>query len=400
VTASARPIHYVLLVIGGVACLINGSSTATIASFETLFVSEMGLSHAQVGAIVGAVFVGNLVGSLLLARFAHGLGLKTLGLLALGLMVAGNVLSGNKALPMLVVGRALMGASVSGVVVFLSTLVVHHFASRQAALISVSHGLMAASSCLAVAFSRRLADDVFGDWPQVYWLIAAIAAVPLLALLVTPCREPVGGEPFEARGIANVVRHPALWPVALVLMAYIVAEAATATYFASFAEKHRGLEPETAVTLTAVFWVGVVLGRLSMVALVHVVREKTLIVAGATVGGVVLIVATLLHARPAMACCLFAGGFLIGPTAPVSIALVVDRIGRFKPAVLAITNLLLCVGGLIGPPLIGLVADGVSLRTAIITGSLAMPMAVLPMMWRLSGTTSGESKVRGAAGEA
>jgi fucose permease len=269
-------------------------------------------------------------------------------LITFGLIVVANMVSGVKSVPLLVLGRVLMGIGVSGTGVFALTIVVHHFAKRQAGWISVIHGLMAASGGLGLAFARPLAER-FGDWTYVYWLIAALAAVPTVALLLTPCREPVGGEPFELRGVVQAARHPALWPIALVLISYIIAEGATATYFAALMEHRRGLDPVVSVRLTAVFWIGVVLGRVSILALSHVMREKTLILVGAVVGGATLVIAAFAWPMAAAGVCLFVGGFLIGPVAPVAVSLAVARIGRFKPAVLAMTNLMMCVGGLIGP---------------------------------------------------
>ena len=372
--------------------LASGVTLTAPGALETWLVADLRLSHGLAGLTQSAFFGGNLVGSLLVSWLLYRLRTRAVGLAALALLIAGNVLTASSGYLGLVAGRLLTGLGVSAAVVICSSLLVRAADERrQAALLSGLHASIAAGAVLALAGARPL-GRLLATWRAPFGVCALLGLVPLALLAALPLPAtvaPDGGDdaqPPRLRAVVRTFGRPAVLVTLLLMAGYVLAEQGTTTFFAAYVEA-AGLPPRTSALLAGLFWLGLGAGRLlAALALRRVSPARQLI--GLTLIGLALLSGSA--AVPAssawlLLCGVVIAGALLGPVIPLGFAVAVRQVDGLEGSVLGVGNAAACVGGTVGPWLVGAVADASSLQAGLLTGyaiclACAAPFSLLA--WR------------------
>lgn len=371
----------VLALVSGFVC---GLTLTAPGSLETWLVDDLSLSHGLVGLTQSAFFAGNLAGSLAAGWLLRGR-LRAVGVLSMALVCGGNALCGAGALHALLAGRLLAGLGVSTSVIFCSAVLVHAYGdARQGALLNALHASIAGGAAVALGGARRL-GLALGSWRAPLLGAGVLGLAPLALAAGTALPAPNDDASQGPRTLARALRRPALLVTLLLMVGYMVSEQGATTFFAAYLE-HEGLAAGSATLVAGSLWVGLGAGRLLSAALSARISEDAQLLV-CSVGGAVLLAAAILG--------LFGGaltlggtlaaGLLLGPVIPLCFSRAVRQVEGQQGPVLGLSNAAGCLGGAAGPLLVGLVADALSLRLALLVGCGALLICVAPFaLWRNS----------------
>ena len=369
----------VLIILCGLLC---GLTLTVVGALETRLVRELSLTHASAGLSQSAFFAGSLLGSVLSGWLLYAIRERAFGTGSLGLLLAGNLLSGTPWYPSLVAGRLLAGLGVSGTVVFISDLLVRRFASRQAALFNVLHCAIAAGAAASM-MGARPAADALGSWTGPMWGLAAATLAPLLLLAVFhgPTRQDTPRPPGPLAVLA-MIRASRVAGIFLLMAGYMIAEQATSTFFAAYMEQGRGLAASSSVRLAALFWLGLGTGRLVASLVAARFSERGQLLLWTPAGLVMLLASLVMSGQVGAQICMLLSGVLLGPVIPLAFSHAVRQVEEHKGSVVAAGNAVAGIGGVLGPGVVGLLADSFGLRAGLVVGYLLGAAGLLPLVCR------------------
>lgn len=221
-----------------VALGVAGLSTAEMlpASLLTPMASDLHISEGLAGQTVTATAVVGLVTSLVIAAAARNLNRRALLLLLAGLQVVSNLLVAlAPTLPLLLLGRLLLGVAVGGFWSFSASVAMRLVPeARVPRAFSIIFGGAAIASVAAAPMATTL-DAIIG-WRNVFLVVAALALVAFVWQVVTLPSMPARGR----TQLATIVRLLQRRPIQLGTLGVVLSFAGTAacsTYLRPFLEQ-------------------------------------------------------------------------------------------------------------------------------------------------------------------
>ncbi|MCS7220871.1 MAG: MFS transporter [Anaerolineae bacterium] len=219
-----------------------------------------------------------------------------------------------------------------------------------------------------------------GDWRPVFWLTALpTALLLLLALRVTFPPLPVGSGALEKPVVplATLLRDRSILLGALALFLYVGAEIGASNWIVLYLQRELGFATLVATSGLSILWIGIMVGRYlnSLLAKRHSSRELVL---WAGIGGLATCLA-LLTARTPAAAYTWLGmiGLCMSGVYPNIMAELNGRDPARAGAVTGFLTVAAAAGAMIFQPLLGVVAQWLSLPAAIaIPGVLMGLLAV------------------------
>jgi FHS family Na+ dependent glucose MFS transporter 1 len=331
---------------------------------------QVGAGVAAGGILLAALSTGYIVASLLVGRrLDHGAGHRTI--LVAGIVAAAAVLALEVAGSLLALALALavLGACGGVVDVACNTLLVWNEPAGQAAsalnALHLCFGLGAIAAPLVVAASLELTGGLVLLAATIAGIVAIAGALFRTRPAPLPRRTgaPDGGAGGDAGG-----RGPVLVAAAVFLALYVGAEGTFASWVATYGEDlELGVDQGPAL-LTATFWVGFSLGRVTAVVVTRARSVEPLLLGACVAATVVAALLWIGDSRAAATWVLTALlGFLLGPQYATMLAATDHRVGLDGRS----TSLLVGmagVGGLLGPLLTAVILDawGVDLLPAVV----------------------------------
>lgn len=284
--------------------------------------------------------------------------------------------------PALAVALLALGAASGVVDVAINAEGVRAEAASGRPLMSLAH---AAFSATVVAASL-LAGALRAVGATVGTIFAAVATLVILAALaLARLRAAEGRPPSPARGGLRAMLHVPAWLAilgGLTALAYFI-ENAWQSWSAVHLETTLGAAPALAAAGPALFAAAAATGRLLGQAAARRVQDRTLVRSGAAVAAA----GTLLAALAPVTALALAGIALAGLGTSVCAPVLISLAGRHAEAAarasaVSIVTTLAYFGFLVGPAVVGLAADALSLRAAL--GAVAGLALVLAALVRLA----------------
>jgi MFS family permease len=345
----------------GALFFINGFAFATWVSRIPAVQASLGLSPATLGAALAGLGAGSFVAMPLTGWLIARLGSRPV---ASGATIACCVAILLPALgvnaPTLAIALAVLGAAMGAMDVAMNAQGVeleHHLGRPVMATFHAlfSLGGMAGAAAGGVIAARGV--HVIAHFTAVALLIFTLAAVTLPWLLRVP------PAPREAAGRLRV--SPALIGLSVLAAIFMIAEGAMADWTPVYLASELGTGPGTAAAGYAVFSAAMTIGRLAGDRLTLRIGRVRLVRAGAALAAVSLAAALLVARVPAA----LAGFFAVGLGFSAIIPLVFSAAGRLDarsagPGLAAVTTAGY-LGFLAGPPVLGFIADRVTLPFAL-----------------------------------
>jgi len=356
-------------------------------ALETLFVHQMGLDHSLVGLSQTGFFIGNLIGSLLAGELISRLPPRRVGAVFIGTMALGSLVAAWPAFAALLVGRLLAGLGLSTTVVYISTLIVGRDSERQGPWLNAFHACIALGAALALAMARPLADATGGSTLAMA-IPAAVATQIAIYLTIKPFGLPDGSSSRPNPGLGAwlpILRKHLVVALLLVMAGYMVAEQGATLFAAALLEGRGRLSGGVAGLTAALLWVGVGGGRLASALLLPRLPERPQILVCLGVGVASLAMTTTLGGIRVgrAAFYLLVGGVALGPVIPLCFSQVARRAGddASDASAMGLANSVACLGGAIGPLIIGLCADAAGIAFGLAGGYGIALACAGPLLW-------------------
>lgn len=307
-----------------------GSSDSLRGIFSPVFSSHFALSATQLGLIVTVSYIGNLVfllvGGNVIERFE-----KKKALLALtGIwMAALAVFAFTDNYYLLLAGMfCAMGASTL-LNTTLNLVTPLLFASSPAFFVNLLFFTQGIGTSGSQSLLGRYATDI-GFWHKTNLVLLALGAAAVLLLAFSTVPGPRADGPHPAKRQSGVLKNRAALPLVFVFGFYFIAEHGVMNWLVAYATSGLGMEQAKASNYLAVFFGGVMLGRLVLSPLVDRLGIlKSMGVFGSL--SAVLYIAGVVGGAAAMPLWAASGFFLsiLYPTLVMSIRLFF-RMGRWR----------------------------------------------------------------------
>lgn len=324
---------------------------------------DLGLSPGPLGAALSIGFVASLPAMLVAGRVADRIGARRLGVGA-GLLLAAALaaFAGVASYPLLVaVLLAFLAASgVYDVAINAFAIGLEQATERQ--VLPVLHAAFSGGGA-AGALSAGLLVSAGVNFRLLYLAVGLLVAIVVLAWALTPSSA-AHRAPSE-RSAASLYRHPVLLLLAAIAALTFLSEGAMESWSAIYLRSSLGLPALVGAAGVAIFHAAMMTGRLATAVVVRRLgRVPTMRSAGvAVVIGMALALAT--EAPPLILAGFLVVGLALAGVVPVVFSLAGDAApGRSGGASSVITTIGYA-GFLIGPGLIGAVAEVTSLRLAL-----------------------------------
>jgi len=240
----------------------------------------------------------------------------------------------------------------------ISAVVVQRFREHAARPMVVLHAAATLGAVLAPPLVGWIASrgHFTGSFVALGWAHLGLAAWASCVALPAPDPRPTPG---DASGRAL---SPALLPFAAIAFAYVGVEAAATVFSVPYAVGALGLDEARGQLGISAFWLGLLAGRVGVLALRRPLDARVLGVAGAL--GAVLFAGAPLAALPGIEGTLFAAGLALGCVYPLMIALTGQRFPHARGTAAGLAAGAGALGGFAVPWLTGALGDAVGVRAA------------------------------------
>src|SRR3989440_5432524 len=311
---------------------------------------RFGVSLPVAGATISVHFGGGLLGVLIAMRSMERLPARVTVMVACGIGALGCAAVAVAFIwPFFLAAIFVVGLGFGALVLGLNQLVAYSEGRRRAALLSALNSAYSAGAVagpvLAVVFAR--------DHFSLFFLAAAAVALALIA----------GGVGILGRlpTASGSRRRPGLLVFVFIVAftLYVAVETGTGGWMPSHLES-AGLRSQEAATATSGFFLAIVTGRLLMTLMPARVPEHVIVIAGAGLGAVALLAASI---GPLAPWAYIAAGLALAPIFPTGIV----WLAKLRPGDSRATSWLFpaaSIGGIAGPGAIGLVIAGFGVRWA------------------------------------
>jgi fucose permease len=352
-------LYAVSFAVFGVVLVIPGSHQADLARALQLDLAESGLIASVLAAGIGVGVVG--AGPLFDRVKRRPLFAASFALAALGLLTVSEGMSFERWL----VHMALVGVGIGAYDTLINAAVVERYRERAARPMSLIHAMAAvgaiAGPWIATAFSAQ------GVWIRSFHACGAahVALAAACAFVRFPDPEPHVEHPERPRALRAVALT--VLPFAAVAFAYVGVEASMTMFAVPYASEGLALPEWRGGKAISGFWLGLLVGRVGVLALPLALDARTLVLAG-------IFAATALAAGVAshlsvVEATFVATGVGIGCVYPLVMALAGQRVPWARGTAAGLAAGAGALGGTAVPWLTGMLGDAFGVVAGI--GSLA-----------------------------
>ena len=245
-----------------------GSNDSLRGIFSTIFQEHFSLTTTQLGLIVTASYIGNLVfllvGGNLSTRFSKK---RVLQVLILIWMVALALFAFTSNYTVLLIGMALALGSSTLLNTTMNLITPLLFATAPGFFVNFLFFTQEIGTSGSQSLLGRYATDI-GFWHKTNLVLLALGAAAVLLLAFSTVPGPRADGPHPAKRQSGVLKNRAALPLVFVFGFYFIAEHGVMNWLVAYATAGLGMEQAKASNYLAVFFGGVMLGRLVLSPLV------------------------------------------------------------------------------------------------------------------------------------
>lgn len=251
-----------------------------------------------------------------------------------------------------------LGLGAGSIDAALNNYVALHYKASHMSFLHCCWGVGATISPLIMAYSLQQSGNWRGGYHTVSLIQFGLAAFLLVTLpLWNKVPHAVSQEvAAEAKLIDNriAIRKQGAFLAVLSFFFYCAGETTAGLWAATYFVNVRGVDPSTAASWGALFFFGIMAGRLLSGLLAIKVREKTLINSGIVLAALGALVLALPLPGPASLAGLLLYGFGCAPVFPNLIHITPKRFGAaYSQAIIGLQMAAAYVGSTLAPPLVG-----------------------------------------------
>ena len=221
------------------------------------------------------------------------------------------------------------------------------------------------------------------DWRQIYAVLGIVAATAVIpfALMRIPARP--RRAPVRLGSVGRIALRPLIILMMIVLVFYVGVEVTIAGWLPSFLELDHGFNRGVAGAAVSVFWVGILIGRLSSGLLTRWMDPLRLLTLSLAVGSFFALAASLIDNSILAIVCFAVVGIMLASAFPTALAVGVKS---QEAATGALTGFMVAaagVGSLTFPPIAGAIGESFGLRPAMVMTAGLTGLAGVASAWAM-----------------
>jgi len=347
-----------------------GAVVTLIGATLPKIIADFGWSYTQAGLVMAAGAGGYLLSCLLAGPAIHHLGPRPAAVAGQLLQAAGLALfGGSPSVAANAVLWGIVGMGQGGIEVVTNVSVGQMEKPGQSRLMNFVHASFCVGAIVGpMAVGRILASHL--SWRLPFHGMAAVAVVTAgvfafcpFGRLLGPAGAVVPGEPDGRPGAAwSLFRQPLLALLVAVLLVYVGVELGISAWVSEYSVKVLRFPAGLAANMVAVFWSGLLVGRVAVFFGYHGTRQAELLCLLSAATTAILATALLLTWPPAVAAAVFATGLACSAIYPVAMGLIGRHFARNMSLAMALGSAGGAVGSLLFPFLMSALSDAAGLR--------------------------------------
>ncbi|HET6452056.1 MAG TPA: MFS transporter [Spirochaetia bacterium] len=318
---SSRRLYFVLLagfVLFGVIFTIAGAALPHI-------ISAFGWSYTETGLVLAASAAGYFLSSFVNGLLAQRVPAKAIMLCGLAVGVATMALFMRWPSPWLnLVLNFGIGLSNGGLEVVTNLEVIHLEQKGQSRLMNLMHAAFCVGAILGpTAVGLILQAGV----PLVAIFVTSAALFALLGVLVAVTKFPAprAASVHEGRSGLSLLKEPLVLLMTLALLVYVGTEMGISSWASEYVSKVIGVAASTAAFAVAIFWVGLLAGRLVISFFYTGTRQDRLMLGLSVLSAVALVGILVARSVPTVAVAIFLAGLGCSGFYPLGMSLLGTR---------------------------------------------------------------------------
>ena len=342
-----------------------------------------GIDKAAAGALFTLMTFGILIGSLVCGPIVDRYGYKGILLAATALTIIG--LEGIAFAPTTSWLRlAVMGIGFGGGIINGGTnaLVADISAESRGAGLSLL-AVFFAVGAMGVPFVLGVLPDQVAYSTVIAW-VGALVLIPLVIIAMTRFPEPKQGQGFPIADAGRLIRHPVFLLMGFMLFLESGMEITVGGWTSTFFNEELAVSTRTALIFLSLYWMGMMLARLSLGVLLPRIQAIRVLYACIVVGliGSALLLTTRTPGVAALGVFLLGVGF--AAMFPVVLGFIGDRYAALSGTAFGVAIAMALVGGMLLPYIAGFLGERYGMRASllIVPAALLMLMALLGVLAR------------------
>jgi MFS transporter, FHS family, glucose/mannose:H+ symporter len=347
-----------------------------------------GIDKSQAGALFTLMTLGILIGSLLCGPVVDRYGYKGILLAATVLTIVG--LQGIAFAPstgwlrVAVIAIGFGGGIINGAT---NALVADISAESRGAGLSLL-AVFFAVGAMGVPFVLGTLPDRISYSSVIAW-VGALVLIPLLIIALTRFPEPKQAQGFPIADAGKVIRDPLFLLMGFMLFLESGMEITVGGWTSTFFNEELAVSPRMALISLSLYWMGMMLARLSMSVVLPRVQAVRVLYACIVAGlvGAALLLTTRSPGVAALGVFLLGVGF--AAMFPVMLGFIGDRYAGLSGTAFGVAIAMALVGGMLFPYIAGFLGERYGMRASllIVPAALLMLMALLGVLSRRLSST-------------
>ena len=354
----------------GLTSVALGLSISIVGAVMPEVARDLQLSDFQAGLSQSIFFLGHIIGIFFVGACMRVWSPRRLLLLSMTCTLLGVSTCAIGRFPHLLLGRSLAGFGLSASVVVISQLAIQELSGKAGRFLSGFHAAIALSAAAGLFAAPTLSAQL-GSWQSTVGTVAAICSLPLMVLgsITLPAWKRY---PADALQNTPALRGswPALIPLVFIVAAYVSTEQIV-TVFLPLALSET-ISSTSAASIAALFWGGVIVGRVLGMFVGSRQAERRLLIGGGLTMSFALLLSAAVSGSWSIGLLALIAGIGGGPLVPLGFAQAARESVPQAHGVLA-CQLACFAGGFVGPSALGVVASQANLSMGLIAGFALAP---------------------------
>lgn len=262
---------------------------------------------------------------------------------------------------------------------------------RAALAVNYAHALLAVGAVVGPWMAGQLMQAGI-SW-QVPYVIAGACCLVAVVALVAPSEPRVeSAEKMRAAEMGSLLRQSIVWVAFAGIVLYVAAETGVVGWVPTFMEKTLHSSKAASCSVVSVFWLAMTAGRVFCTLGASLLRPQTFVVALCALGAAASYGIGACRSEGACYLLVALSGLTFSGIFGMVLAHAAAELGRYLGAAYGVIVSGVAVGSLIFPPAMGWIAQGTSMRTAlVIPAALLAAQTVLYIPYLLKRRVAGAS---------
>lgn len=357
-----------------------GVSIAIFGCMLSMIQSDLSLSQSQAGLCQAVFFAGHLFGAILTGRLMGSVSSRWVWVMGLGATFVGSLLTGVPSLPVLMLGRLLAGFGLASSLLFASAVIATMYPKRTGVMLNLLHAVIAAAAASTLMLGQSI-GQALGNWSAVLWIAAGLSGVPMLIAALMPGTPCVESDSKAGFGVLKTVALSALLlPLLPAIIGYVAVEQAITVFLPQLIESKFSVNGSYAAKLTAMLWLGIIIGRVGSVLIGERIHESVQLIVGGIGMGLCMMMSLVVPEVGMIPMLVLLAGVAGGPMVPLAFAIAARRMPHARNSAMTVCQMACCAGGIYGPLVAGTVGDSATLNLALMFGFATVAVAVIPLI--------------------